>query len=145
MHLLDDISNQCHADDTIWQFYPALKVAAERVVSAADTLRQLHAICARIPVTRISDLTPLDPLRLPVYSVVTPLARDLTTHMGKGQNETAAKVSALMEAVERISAETPAAPTVFSSFRDLLNGYGICPLDPRTLELPPTSGFNEKE
>ena len=90
---------------------------ASRITPPEETERRIVPLLARIPVTRIADLTPLDEIRLPVFTVVTPLAKDLTTHMGKGIDATSARVSALMEAVERISAETvPTAMTVHSSF-----------------------------
>jgi ribosomal protein S12 methylthiotransferase accessory factor len=63
-------------------------------------------VIRRVPITRVCDVTPLDPLGLPTFSAVTPLAADLTTHMGKGRDAASARVSALMEAIERVSAET---------------------------------------
>ena len=102
-----------------WEFGPSPEIMppASRVTPPEETERRIVPFLARLPVTRIADLTPLDEIRLPVFTVVTPLAKDLTTHMGKGIDATSARVSALMEAVERISAETaPTAMTVHSSF-----------------------------
>ncbi|MCB1809080.1 MAG: hypothetical protein KDJ99_29175, partial [Candidatus Competibacteraceae bacterium] len=93
---------------TPWAFTASPKIAlvSGRVRSPEQTEQRLQPLLGKLPVTRITDLTPLDPIRLPVYAVVTPLARDLTTHMGKGADALSARVSALMEAVERISAES---------------------------------------
>jgi ribosomal protein S12 methylthiotransferase accessory factor len=122
-----------------WEFGPSPKIMppASRVTPPEETERRIVPILARIPVTRIADLTPLDEIRLPVFTVVTPLAKDLTTHMGKGIDATSARVSALMEAVERISAETaPTAMTVHSSFAELIRTSDHRPVDPISFTLP---------
>ena len=101
----------------------------------------MRPVLNKLPVTRIADLTPLDPMRLPVFSVTTPLARDLTTHMGKGADALSAKVSALMEAVERISAESISAERqIHASYQELLNSKRH-PLDPRSFDLPVESVY----
>lgn len=129
----------------MWHFVePASKLDAltSRVVAPEETERRLRLILPRIPVTRIADLTPLDRLGLPVYSATTPLARDLTTHMGKGLNAVSARVSALMEAVERVSAETaPATSLVRASFEELSKQPGSRPVDPQTFHLPSDSAY----
>jgi ribosomal protein S12 methylthiotransferase accessory factor len=76
-----------------------------------------------------------------VYSAVTPLARDLTTHMGKGMDPTSARVSALMEAIERVSAEHYAGPVQTASWQ-ALTAAGACALDPRWFDLPEDSAFS---
>lgn len=92
----------------MWSFPPSPKIhpLSSRTVAAEETERRVLALRSRVPITRLSDLTPLDFIRLPVFSAVTPLARDLTTHLGKGPDAVSARVSAMMEAVERVSAET---------------------------------------
>lgn len=116
---------------------PKLGRLACRVIPVEETEARLRALLPKIPVTRISDLTPLDPLGLPVYSAVTPLARDLTSHMGKGLDAASARVSALMEAVERVSAETaPPHGTLRATFEELAAGTGPRPVDPASLDLP---------
>jgi ribosomal protein S12 methylthiotransferase accessory factor len=96
-------------------------------------------------VTRVSDLTPLDPLGLPTVVAVTPLARDLTTHAGKGLDLQAARVSALMEAIERASAEDiDAGRTRRASYAALSRSRKrLRPLDPRRFDLPPDSAYRE--
>jgi ribosomal protein S12 methylthiotransferase accessory factor len=122
-----------------WEFGPSPKIMApvSRVTPPEETERRVVPLLARLPVTRIADLTPLDEIRLPVFTAVTPLAKDLTTHMGKGADATSARVSALMEAVERISAETaPTAMTIHSSFAELIRTSEHRPLDPEAFTLP---------
>jgi ribosomal protein S12 methylthiotransferase accessory factor len=122
-----------------WNFPPSPKLdpLVDRVTPLEDAERCVRAISARIPITRVSDLSPLDRLRLPVFAAVTPLARDLTTHLGKGRDATSARVSAMMEAVERVSAESiPESLTLRASFSDLEGSRSPLALDPALFELP---------
>ena len=135
----------------MWKLTPGTKLAPPsfRVCSAQETEQRLRAVLPRVPVTRISDLTPLDPLGLPAFTAVTPLARDLTTHMGKGVDAVSARVSALMEAVERVSAETaPPGSTRRATLAELAAAHARSPardarpVDPRQLQLPGDSAFS---
>jgi YcaO-like protein with predicted kinase domain len=105
--------------------------------SLEDTHAALVGIARHVPITRVSDLTPLNRLGIPAYSAVTPLARDLTVHAGKGPTKLAAKVSAMMEAIERISAEriSPARTTrhSYEQMRQITE-YEVLP--PERLNLP---------
>jgi len=127
-----------------WRFGPSPKPRglAGRVVPAEVTAARLEGLLARVPVSRVSDLTPLDPLRLPVFAAVTPLARDLTTHMGKGADAVAARVSAVMEAIERTSAERSPGLPVRGSFARLGRRAEPTAIDPRSLELPGDSSYD---
>jgi ribosomal protein S12 methylthiotransferase accessory factor len=112
----------------------------------ATTEARVREILALVPITRISDLTPLDPLGLPVFSAVTPLAVDLTSHVGKGRDAPSAKVSALMEAVERVSAEAPAPGVARRARYADLRGDGTQDvIDPVTLTLPGDSAYHPKK
>ena len=124
-------------------FESAPKVSSShRTVHARETLARVRAHARRVPITRVSDLTPLDRLRLPVFSATTPLARDLTTHMGKGVDAESAQVSAMMEAIERVSAERVERPTEHASFRAMTTRMS-CVLDPRTFDLPDDTSYRE--
>lgn len=125
-----------------WAFAPTPKVdAGERGVRLADTYARVRAIARLIPISRVADLTPLDDLGLPAYSAVTPLARDLKIHNGKGATREAARVSAMMEAVERVSGERTTAPTVVGSYEELAARGAPPPVDPRAFELPPDTTY----
>ncbi len=89
-----------------WSDGPYQKVSdlVPRVITAEATLRRVVPLAPLVPITRIADISPLDRLRIPVFCAVTPLALDLTTHLGKGARPADAKASAVMEAVERVSA-----------------------------------------
>jgi hypothetical protein len=73
--------------------------------SLDDTEAWLRPLIRQVPITRIVNVTPLDFLELPSWSAITPLAKDLTTHAGKGLSHHAARLSAIMEAIERVCAE----------------------------------------
>lgn len=97
-------------------------------------------LCTLVPITRISEVSRLDPGCAPVFSATTPLAKDLTTHMGKGETPGAARLSAVMEAVERVSAETVHGPTRRASFLDLKRSDNC--VNPSDFDLPVSSNFD---
>lgn len=126
--------------DWIFSSSPKIAPASGRTVPPEATAARLALVLGRLPVTRVADLTPLDPIRLPVFAAVTPLAQDLTTHMGKGPDAVSARVSALMEAVERVSAEAaPPGSTRRARFADLPPGAAV---DPESLDLPADSLYS---
>jgi YcaO-like protein with predicted kinase domain len=103
----------------------------------AETRKWIEPLLDRVPITRVHDVSPLSPLPLPVYIAVTPLARDLTVHAGKGLSHDAAWLSAVMEGIERVSAETFPHPDqiVSGTYNDLASVEGGV-LDPGRFELP---------
>jgi ribosomal protein S12 methylthiotransferase accessory factor len=116
--------------------------AGERSVTVAETYARVRRIARSVPISRVADLTPLDDLGLPAYSAVTPLARDLKVHNGKGATPEAARVSAMMEAVERVSAESTAAPAIVASYRELAQGGSLPPVDPLAFDLPADTAYH---
>jgi ribosomal protein S12 methylthiotransferase accessory factor len=94
----------------------------------------------RVPITRIADITPLDVLGVPVFASVTPLARDLTTHLGKGLEKKAAEVSAVMEAIERVSAEEFEGESRCATYVELTSS-GAAVADPLSFDLPPQTSY----
>lgn len=127
----------------MWKLVPARKLegANGRSVSLADTWSKLRPVLPLVPVTRVSDLTPLDRMGLPTFSAVTPLARDLTTHMGKGPDRESARLSALMEAMERVSAEAVPGDAAKLASLEELGGRAV---SPREFTLPLRSGWNKR-
>lgn len=120
-----------------WTFASTAKVdAGERSVVIAETYARVRSIARHVPISRVADLTPLDDLGLPAYSAVTPLARDLKVHNGKGATREAARVSAMMEAVERVSGERLSGPTVVASYEELERNGPLPPVDPTAFDLP---------
>ncbi|MFQ5959312.1 MAG: YcaO-like family protein [Alphaproteobacteria bacterium] len=125
-----------------WGFPPTPKVdAGERSVTVAETYARVRSVARRVPISRVADLTPLDDLRLPAYSAVTPLARDLKVHNGKGATREAGRVSAMMEAIERVSAERALAPTVVASYEELERRGPLPPVDPLAFDIPADTAY----
>ena len=133
---------QAESGKWVFDSAPKLSAPSHRCVPLVDTLARLRECARRVPISRVSDLTPLDRLRLPVFSATTPLALDLTTHVGKGLDAQSAQVSAMMEAVERVSAEQVNRPIVRTSYRSLSNEVENA-VDPRALDLPDDSTYTD--
>jgi YcaO-like protein with predicted kinase domain len=70
------------------------------------------------------------------------MARDLTTHMGKGQDEQAARVGATMEAIERVSAEDVPGRRRRASFAALRSTAAEV-ADPERFDLPPATNYRQ--
>ena len=100
----------------------------------------LKSTLDQIPVTRVADITPLDVLGIPVFAAVTPLARDLTTHLGKGVDKETARISAVMEAVERVSAEEFEGQSRRATYVELTSS-GASVADPLSFDLPPLTSY----
>lgn len=103
-----------------------------------ETEAWLQPLLPRVPVTRVYDATPLDVLGLPVWCSVTPLARDLTVHAGKGATAQAARISAAMEAIERVCGEAVADERVVRASYTALAAErsGTPAIDPELFDLP---------
>lgn len=91
---------------------PALPVSyrlgTHRLVPPEATLARVWPERDRFGITRLADVTRLDlDLGVPVYMAIRPRGRVFHSSAGKGLTGTAAKVSALMEAVEMDVAERP--------------------------------------
>jgi len=136
--LADTACQRLFADD------PGTKIerGIPRSVTLAETEARLAPLIKDLGITRIADLTPLDRIGLPVFCAVTPLAADLTTHMGKGLTTAAARISCLMEVVERISAQDCERPITSASYRQL-RGDGVAALDPALGCLPRGALIND--
>lgn len=108
------------------------------VRSFEHTYEWVRPLLRRVPITRVVNVTPLDVVELPVWSAVTPLAKDLKVHAGKGRSSLASKLSAIMEAIERVSAEQlPAGQALRASYNQLASTpRELEPIDPERFDLP---------
>ncbi|HUF45884.1 MAG TPA: YcaO-like family protein, partial [Aestuariivirgaceae bacterium] len=95
------------------------KLDLHRTRSAADTLARLEATKHRFGITRIAVVTGLDRIGIPVALVTRPNSRSVAVSQGKGATLAAAKVSALMEAIELWHAEHIVRPMIFAAYCDL--------------------------
>ena len=92
----------------------------QRSVPAAETVVSAASIAESLGVTRVSDITGLDRIGLPVYSAIVPDSADtLSVYNGKGLRPIDAKAGALMEAIERQTALKTRLPLVEDSYAHL--------------------------
>ncbi len=76
-----------------------------RTVSAQDTVRRAMPVARRFGLTRLTDVTRLDRVGIPVYTAVAPKSDDiLSVYNGKGVRRIDAIAGALMETIERQAA-----------------------------------------
>ncbi|HWQ66000.1 MAG TPA: YcaO-related McrA-glycine thioamidation protein [Methanospirillum sp.] len=89
---------------------PCRKVYQEethRTKSPEETYERIKDLTVTAGITRVADITGLDRLGIPVFSCIRPDAAEgsISVYNGKGATEIAARVSAIMEGLERYSAE----------------------------------------
>jgi ribosomal protein S12 methylthiotransferase accessory factor len=93
-------------------------IGTHRLISPEQTLANIQPYLTTAGITRCADITGLDRIGIPVYCSIKPGGRLVQIHNGKGLYPLAAKVSALMEAIEVFHAENP-----YCDFhRDSFNG-----------------------
>jgi thioglycine synthase len=117
------------------------------VTSIKDTLTKILPLCRKIGVTRVSDITFMDRLYVPNYSAILPGTEDLFwVYSGKGTTKSYARVSALMEAIERYSSLPSTYPRTFvkGSYSQLSNSYNKV-LHPDEVVEPVKQEFNGKD
>lgn len=113
----------------------AYRAETERAVDPETTLRLAEAAVPATGITRVADITGLDRVGIPVFSCIRPTAADgaISVYNGKGATPLLARVSAVMEGVERYSAEVHGRPLETARFSELGAGAAI---DPADLVLP---------
>jgi len=103
---------------------------SDRICGPEQTWSRIEALLPRFGVTRLSRLTGLDRIGIPVWNAVSPNARSIVINQGKGITDIDAKVSAAMEALERAIAGEPLVPVRHASRRDFADAGETClPLD----------------
>ncbi|OKY78536.1 MAG: Ribosomal protein S12 methylthiotransferase accessory factor YcaO [Candidatus Methanohalarchaeum thermophilum] len=112
------------------------KNGSHRVKSPSETLKDIQDNSSNINLSKIEDITELDRVGLPVVTASRPSADEgaISLYKGKGLNKTEAKVSAIMESIERYSAELHDRDLVKASFNELKEDNVV--LNPRKLILP---------
>ncbi|MCL2550404.1 MAG: YcaO-related McrA-glycine thioamidation protein [Methanimicrococcus sp.] len=108
-----------------------------RVKSPEETFEIISSLTEVAGITRVADITKLDRLNIPVFSCIRPGAADgaISVYNGKGVTPIAARVSAIMEGLERYSAELqPDDPLTTGKYSEMCEKYEI--LDPAELILP---------
>ena len=106
-----------------------------RSLTPEETLVRVAPRMKSIGITRVSDITGLDRLGIPVWSAVVPKSRDfLSVYNGKGISHVGAKTGAIMEAFERHAALTFERPYVRASYDEVARTRRA--IDPKTVGLP---------
>lgn len=78
-----------------------------RALMPDETLVEVEKLKEKVGTARMEDITALDKLNIPVYSASRPEAKEgaVSVYTGKGLTREQARVSVIMEAIERYSAE----------------------------------------
>ena len=76
-----------------------------RLQSAEATCERAARLMGRFGISRVTDITRLDKLGLPVHASVRPRGQGLRVHAGKGLREAESRAGALMEALEFAAAD----------------------------------------
>lgn len=117
-----------------------------RVKSLEETLANITPICKKIGVTRICDITYLDRLYIPNYCSVLPGTEDsIWVYSGKGPTKLHAKVSALMESIERYCSlsSTWSKSLISGSYSKLSKTYNV--LHPDEVVEPVEAFYSDNE
>lgn len=108
-----------------------------RVIAPQKTIEINKNKLKTAGITRIADITDLDRIGLPVFTVIRPTAEDgaISVYGGKGISKIHAKASGMMEAFERYSAEKQEADEVIiANINEILKKGEFIP--PESLNLP---------
>jgi len=107
-----------------------------RAFSPEETLAQVEPKMPCAGITRVADITNLDRIGIPVFSSIRPMAEmgAITVYNGKGATPAEARVSAMMEGLERYSGEAKDRELTMGRYSDLSKEQNA--LDPRELILP---------
>ncbi len=114
-----------------------------RAVSPEETLSRIESKMRAAGITRVADITNLDRIGIPVFSSIRPTAEGgaISVYNGKGATPAEAKVSAMMEGIERYSAEVHDRELVTGKFSELSRSENA--LDPDELILPEQSDHDQ--
>ncbi len=79
----------------------------QRASPLNETLTRIEPKVPAAGITRVADITNLDRIGIPVFSCIRPTAEDgaITVYNGKGATIEESRISAIMEGIERYSAE----------------------------------------
>jgi ribosomal protein S12 methylthiotransferase accessory factor len=108
----------------------------QRTVPPEETLARIEKKIATAGITRVADITNLDRIGIPVFSSIRPTAEmgSVSVYNGKGATPTEAKVSAMMEGIERFSAEAAGRDMTMATYGEILRDHKA--VNPGDLILP---------
>jgi len=108
----------------------------QRTVPPEETLVRVERALPAAGITRVTDITSLDRIGIPVFISQRPSAQSgaVTLHNGKGATPVEAHVSAIMEGIERYSAENKDNSLKIDRYSNI--SREMTALDPQDLILP---------
>lgn len=109
-----------------------------RALPPEQTWARVQPLLRPCGITRVANITGLDRVGLPVYQAIRPNSRSLSVSQGKGADAMAARISAVMEAIELHFAESPPLALRLASYAEL-QGEGLA-ANPE--ELPHTAEYD---
>ena len=112
------------------------KTDTHRAFSPEETLERIAPKMEIAGITRVADITDLDRIGIPVFSSIRPGAEKgaISVYNGKGATPAEARVSAMMEGIERYSAEVHDRRLRVETFSKLKAETAA--IDPRSLVIP---------
>ena len=114
-----------------------------RELSPEQTWERIAPHLRRAGITRTADITHLDYVGLPVYSAIVPRSNDsISVYSGKGFSRIDARVSAVMEAIERYSAWLPVRPDLVASYDELV-AAGAAVMHPGEYNIKLSRGYRD--
>lgn len=113
-----------------------LRCGTHRSQSLDETLRRVRRLAPVMGITRVANVTGLDPIGIPVAMVCRPNSRSVAVSQGKGIDFPSAQASGLMEAAELYHAETITLPLRLCSYEELRYRHKVVEVE----ELPYLSG-----
>ena len=107
-----------------------------RIIPPSETIENNEDKCKIAGITRITEITHLDRIGLPVFSAIRPTSQEgaISIYGGKGISVEHAKASAMMEGFERYSAEKQDENTVTGTVSEISSNGKI--IDIESLNLP---------
>ncbi len=107
-----------------------------RIIPPEKTIENNEDKCKIAGITRITEITHLDRIGLPVFSAIRPTSQEgsISIYGGKGITTTHAKASAMMEGFERYSAEKQDDKIIVGTVPEISSEYKI--IDLKSLNLP---------
>lgn len=137
------IIGRCHR--CVMKLGPSPKrstVDGQRTIDPKETLARIEPIMKKAGITRVADITELDHVGIPVFSAIRPTAESgaISVYNGKGLTKEEAKVSAIMEGIERYSAEVRGYNIVRMGVEEFMSSHNA--VDPMELILTPASAYH---
>lgn len=111
-------------------------------VDPETTLKRIEPLAKTAGITRTADITDLDRVGIPVFSSIRPSAESgaISVYNGKGLTNEEAKVSSIMEGIERYCAEVRDSAIIRAGTEEFMNTHNA--LNPMSLILPQMAAYN---